>query len=162
MGKYRLLGVVAVVSLALDQWTKWLVHSRFRVGESIELLDPVFALTYVRNKGAAFGILQTASAEFREPFFLLVPIVAIVAIGVLYYRLKPEQKYSALAFSLILSGAVGNFIDRARLGFVVDFLDVHWKEVYHWPAFNIADSCIVVGVGLLFLLSFKAENASRY
>lgn len=159
-GKYGVLALVAVVSLILDQWTKWLVHTRFRVGESWEILDPVFALTYVRNKGAAFGILQTASPAFREPFFLLVPVIAIGVISYLYYRLKEHQKFSALALALVLSGAIGNLIDRIRFGFVIDFLDAHWKEVYHWPAFNVADSCIVVGVGILFVLSFRDPEKS--
>lgn len=156
--KYGILALVSVVSLVLDQWTKWLVHTRFRVGESVDLIDPILALTYVRNKGAAFGILQTASASFREPFFMLVPIIAIGVIGYLYYKLENDQRFSALALSLVLSGAIGNLIDRIRLGYVVDFVDVHWREVYHWPAFNVADSCIVVGVGILFLQSFQAPK----
>ncbi len=156
--KYGILALVSVVSLVLDQWTKWLVHTRFRVGESLDLIDPILALTYVRNKGAAFGILQTANEAFRQPFFLLVPVVAIFVIGYLYYKLENDHKLSALALSLVLSGAIGNLIDRVRLGYVVDFVDVHWKEVYHWPAFNVADSCIVVGVGILFLQSFQASK----
>jgi signal peptidase II len=159
--KYGLLAWVGTLTLVLDQWTKWLVHSRFRVGETYDLIDPVLALTYVRNKGAAFGILQTANPAFREPFFFIVPVVAISVISYLFYRLEERQKVSALALSLVLSGAVGNLVDRARLGFVVDFVDIHWKEVYHWPMFNVADSCIVVGVSLLFLLSFREPGKAK-
>lgn len=159
--KYGILLTLGGVLLIIDQWTKYLVHSRFRVGESIDLIPNLFALTYVRNQGAAFGILQTASPAFREPFFLLVPVIAISVISYLYYKLEEGQKLSAVALSLVLSGAIGNLIDRARFGFVVDFLDAHWKEVYHWPAFNVADSCIVVGVGILFFQSFKAPAESK-
>lgn len=158
--RYGLLSVVLTVSLVLDQWTKWLVDSSFRVGESLSLIEPILALTYVRNKGAAFGILQTASPGFRDPFFVLVPLLAISVISYLYYRLEKDQQLSAFALSLVLSGAVGNLLDRIRLGYVIDFLDIHWKEVYHWPAFNVADSCIVVGVGILFFQSFWTPKSS--
>jgi signal peptidase II len=159
--KYGILSFVAFITLVLDQWTKWLVHTRFRVGESLSLIEPFLALTYVRNKGAAFGILQTADPRFRDPFFLLVPLVAISVISYLYYRLEKGQRLSAMALSLVLAGAFGNLLDRVRLGYVIDFVDVHWYDVYHWPAFNVADSCIVVGVGILFLLSFRAPQAAH-
>lgn len=157
-GKWGYLTVLGGVLLVIDQWTKELIHSRFRVGESLTLIDPVLAFTYVRNKGAAFGILQTANPSFRDTFFMIIPVAAISVISYLYYKLEAGQRLQSLALSLILSGAVGNLIDRLRLGFVVDFVDVHWREVYHWPAFNVADSCIVVGVGILFLQSFLAPQ----
>lgn len=152
--KWIILSVVFVDTLILDQLTKWAIHSRFKVGESVDLIQSFLALTYVRNKGAAFGILQTADPRFREPFFLVIPLIAIGIISYLYYRLEPEKKASAVALSLILSGAVGNLIDRVRFGYVIDFVDAHWNDVYHWPAFNVADSCIVVGVGILLVLSY--------
>jgi signal peptidase II len=159
--KYGMLAFVGVFSVVIDQWTKWAVHSRFRVGESIALIDPLLALTYVRNKGAAFGILQTANPAFRDPFFMLVPVIAISVISYLYYRLEKGQRLAAFALSLVLSGAVGNLIDRVRLSYVIDFVDVHWYEVYHWPAFNVADSCIVVGVIILFLQSFQQPAKAK-
>ncbi|MBI4405476.1 MAG: signal peptidase II [Deltaproteobacteria bacterium] len=151
--KYGILSVVVTIILVLDQYTKHLVHSRFRWGESLPIFDEFFALTYVRNTGAAFGLFQKAPAILREPFFIAVPIIAMFVIVVLFIRLSRDQKMTAMALSLILSGAVGNLIDRLRFGFVIDFLDFHWKEVYHWPAFNVADSAIVIGVSLIFLLS---------
>jgi signal peptidase II len=152
-GRYRLLGTIAPLVVILDQWTKYLVHTRFRWGESIEILGSFFALTYVRNSGAAFGLLHRAPPQFRDPFFIVVPIVALIVIFVIYVRLTREQKLTAWALSLIVGGALGNLVDRLRFGYVIDFLDFHWKEVYHWPAFNVADSCIVVGVSLMFLQS---------
>ncbi len=159
--KYGILALVGVISLVADQWTKWMVHSRFRVGESLSLIDPVLALTYVRNKGAAFGILQTANPAFRDPFFMLVPVVAISVISYLYYKLEQGQRLAAFALALVLSGAIGNLIDRLRLSYVIDFMDVHWYEVYHWPAFNVADSCIVVGVCILFVQSFRQPAPAK-
>lgn len=156
--KWALLAAVLVPTLALDQWTKWLVHTRFRVGETLPLIDGFFSLTYIRNQGAAFGLLHTASPAFREPFFMAVPVIAVCVMSVLYYRLEAGQKCTALALALVISGAIGNFIDRMRLGYVIDFLDAHWHEAYHWPAFNVADSCIVGGVILLFLLSLKPTS----
>ena len=148
-----LFGVCSSV-IVLDQWTKRLIYSRFRWGESIAVWDSLFALTYVRNTGAAFGLMHNAPAYIRDPFFIIVPSVALFIIFVVFAKLNEKQKITATALSLILGGAVGNLIDRVRFGYVVDFLDFHWKEVYHWPAFNVADSCIVVGVTYLFIQSF--------
>lgn len=153
--KYLILASIFFPVIILDQWTKHVIHTGFRWGESRPIWESFFALTYVRNSGAAFGILHRAPSWFRDPFFLAVSLIALVVIVFLFIRLTLSQKSVIVALSLILGGAVGNLIDRLRFGFVIDFLDFHWKEVYHWPSFNVADSCIVVGVGLLFLNSLK-------
>ena len=148
MSRYRILSIIAVVILILDQATKLYVDANFRLHESVPVIDNVFHLTYVRNKGAAFGILSDSAV--RIPFFIGVSIVAML--GILWYirRIRSDQKLALAALSLIFSGAFGNLIDRIRLGEVIDFLDVFWRH-YHWPAFNIADSAITVGVTLLFI-----------
>ena len=148
MSRYRTLSIIAVVILVLDQATKLYVDANFRLHESVPVIDNVFHLTYVRNKGAAFGILSDSAV--RIPFFIGVSIVAML--GILWYirRIRSDQKLALAALSLIFSGAFGNLIDRIRLGEVIDFLDVFWRH-YHWPAFNIADSAITVGVTLLFI-----------
>lgn len=148
--KYWILGVVAPFFLALDQWTKGLVLEKFQLGETLQLTS-FFNLTYVRNTGAAFGILSDAHPEFRVPFFTAVPLIALVTIGYIFKKLKPEENRLALALALVVSGAIGNFIDRIKYGYVVDFLDFHWNYEAHFPAFNVADSAICVGVGLLML-----------
>jgi len=157
--RFRLLGLVTAVMLLLDQGTKYLVDSRFAYGESISLLDNFFHLTYVRNKGAAFGIL--ANSSFRIPFFILVSLVALG--GILWYlrRVSEQQRLIHWALALIFSGALGNLIDRVRLGEVIDFLDAHWYQ-YHWPAFNVADSAITIGVGLLLLDIWREERARKH
>jgi lipoprotein signal peptidase len=153
--KYRILAIVVPLVLVLDQWTKHLIHSRYRLGETWDLFPSIFAFTYVRNQGAAFSLLNDAPAYFRDPFFLIVPLVALLAISYLYSRLRDSQRVVAFGLSLVAGGAIGNLIDRLRYGYVVDFIDWHWKEVYHWPRFNIADSCIVVGVALLLIDSWR-------
>jgi signal peptidase II len=148
MSRYTTLAIVTLVILALDQATKLYVDANFRLHETLPVIDDVFHLTYVRNKGAAFGIL--ADSAVRIPFFISVSIVAML--GILWYinRIRNSQKLALIALSLIFSGAFGNLIDRIRLGEVIDFLDVFWRS-YHWPAFNVADSAITVGVTLLFI-----------
>jgi signal peptidase II len=155
--KYVILAVIVVITLILDQWTKQLVHTDFRWGESRSIIPSFFSLTYVRNTGAAFGLLHRAPAYFRDPFFIIVPVIALFVIGFVLFRLESNQKTTAVALSLIVGGAIGNLIDRLRFGFVVDFMDFYWKD-YHWPAFNVADAAIVVGVSLMFLQSFKQGN----
>jgi len=157
--KFFLILVSAL--LIADQWTKYLIHSRFRLGESLVLIEHLFAFTYVRNYGAAFGFLNNAPAAFREPFFLAIPILALVFLFYMLYRMEDHKTYTVVALCMIISGAVGNLIDRLRFGYVIDFIDVHWKEFYHWPAFNIADSCIVVGVTILFIESFMSDMKVR-
>lgn len=159
--KLAILLIPSITTIVLDQWTKQLVLQKFQWGESVSVIESFFALTYVRNTGAAFGFMQNAPSYFRDPFFIVVPVVALFIIFFVFLRLKKEQVYTATALSLILGGAIGNLIDRVRFGYVVDFLDFHWKEVYHWPAFNVADSCIVVGVSFLFISSFFQEKSQN-
>jgi len=165
---YFFISIVLV--MILDQWTKLLVLSHFEYGESVLMIKEFFSLTYVRNTGAAFGFLASANPAFRVPFFLAVPIIAMVILGFLYRDLPQSARWRSLALGLVTGGAIGNLIDRVRLGFVVDFLDFHFKNVYYFPAFNIADSSICVGVGILLLSTMSkttqrdtrdASNASR-
>lgn len=157
--KFLILGALLPIFVVLDQWTKILVLHRFALGESIAVIPGYFNLTYVRNTGAAFGLLAQAHPSFRVPFFLLVPVAALAAIGYIFWKIHPKDFKLATALSLVMSGALGNLIDRARLGYVVDFLDFHWQYQAHFPAFNVADSAISVGVCILMVdLFFKEED----
>ncbi len=156
--RYGVLLAVTLVVGALDQWTKHLVLQSFRLYESVPILDGLFNLTYVRNKGAAFGLL--ADSDWRRPFFIAVTLVACAFILGYLHRLEDERKLAALSLALIFAGALGNLIDRIRFGEVIDFLDVYWRQ-YHWPAFNVADSAITVGVGLLLLDMWRHDRQSR-
>lgn len=156
---YLLFGITTVV-LVIDQITKYFIYSRFRLGESIPVIPSLFSITYVRNTGAAFGLFYKAPSWFRDPFFIVVPLVALTVITVLLLSVPKEKRLPQVGLSLIFSGAIGNLIDRIRFGYVVDFLDCFWKE-HHWPAFNVADSCIVVGVGIVLVLSFFDDKKKK-
>ena len=151
--KYGSLIAVSTGILALDQWTKQLIHTRFRWGESLSVIPNFFSITYVRNKGAAFGLFNAAPPEFREPFFMIVPVLILFMLILFFVFLKEQKRILVVPLTLIISGAIGNLIDRAKHGYVVDFLDFYWKQ-WHYPAFNVADSAIVVGVSLLLLLEY--------
>ncbi len=156
--RYRLLLIVSLSILLLDQATKLYIDSAFRLHESVTVLENFFHITYVRNKGAAFGIF--ADSAFRIPFFITISIIAVGGLLWYYRKLTPEQKWLQYGVSLILSGAVGNLIDRVRFGEVIDFLDVHWYR-HHWPAFNVADSAITVGVAILIIDMWFEERRKK-
>ncbi len=144
--------------VAFDQITKIYVQSKFYLGESISVIDGFFNFTYVQNPGAAFGFLANSPAVFRDNFFLIIPPIAMGIIIYFLKSVKSSDKIQVLALSMVFGGAVGNYIDRIRVGYVIDFLDFHYKNIYAWPAFNIADSAIVVGIIILFFLSFRKED----
>jgi signal peptidase II len=127
--------------------------------ESRPVVADFFHLTYVRNSGAAFGLLARHNAAFLRLFFPVVTILAVVIL-LLYFKHTPPQHVLTLSgICLIIGGAIGNGIDRLWLGQVIDFLDVFW-QTYHWPAFNVADSAICVGVGCLLLDAFLRPSPS--
>ena len=134
--------------LLLDQATKAMVASRMTLFSSAPVLPGLFHITLVRNKGALFGLLQDLPDPYRSTLFTVVPVLAIVLMLVFQYRTTIRDLATQTGLALILGGAFGNLVDRLRLGYVVDFLDVFLGE-HHWPAFNVADSCISVGVVLL-------------
>ncbi len=141
---------VGLVILALDQATKLLALSRLSLGVPVAVVDGLFALTLVMNPGLAFGFLGAVPPGWRWVVALL-SLVALCALALLAVRLLPGGGWpAALALGLIFGGAVGNLIDRWRFGAVVDFIDVYWRG-FHWPAFNVADSAISIGVALLAL-----------
>jgi signal peptidase II len=144
----RLLLVVAPLLLVVDQLSKLYIDRNFLLGESVTVLENFFHITYIRNKGAAFGILS--GSPWRVPFFVTIGVIACAALLWYLYSTRPDQKLLQIALVMVFSGAIGNIIDRVRLSEVIDFIDVHWYQ-YHWPAFNIADSAITVGVGLMIL-----------
>ena len=156
--KYKILTLLTVLVVVLDQVTKSMILQRFGLGMTIPVIPNYFNLTYVQNQGAAFGFLAQSDPSFRVPFFMIVPTIALVSIGVIFRRLPDGDLKMASALSLVVAGALGNLIDRLALGFVVDFLDFHWQWGYHFPAFNVADSAICIGVGLLMLDLFQKDK----
>lgn len=145
---YTLLLITASSVVISDQITKLYIDAVMLPHQSIEVIRNYFHITYVRNPGGAFGLLAGAGIGVVRPLLLGLSSVAIILILLIYRTIPRGRLLSRLAFALIVGGAVGNLIDRIHLDEVIDFLDVHWYH-YHWPAFNIADSAITTGVGIL-------------
>ncbi|GAB7025626.1 signal peptidase II [Geotalea toluenoxydans] len=156
--KYIAFTAISVLLIIIDQLTKLYIDRVMDLHSSITVIENFFNITYMRNKGAAFSFLSNFS--YRIPFFILVSVVAILVILSVVYRLRPDQKFAVVSLALIFAGALGNLIDRVRLGEVIDFLDVHWYR-HHWPAFNVADSAICVGVFLLAVDMYLEERRQK-
>lgn len=149
---------IAGVILVLDQLTKAIVLERLSPGVMVPLIDGFLALTLVLNPGLAFGLLGGLPRPWRWVVVTLSLAALLVLARVAMRVLTPETVSDRTAIGLIFGGAVGNLIDRARFGAVVDFIDVHYRD-WHWPAFNVADSAITVGVVLLALRLLTGASA---
>lgn len=148
---------VIFVVIVADQLTKMLVVDAMHLYESREIIAGFFNLVYVTNKGAAFSLLADVDAPWRHYFFLGIGSAALVGLSIAYWNLRNITSLYSWSLALIAGGAAGNLIDRIRFGAVIDFLDFYVGN-YHWPAFNVADSAICVGVGLfLFINIFETR-----
>jgi signal peptidase II len=154
--RIRLAVVAALTVLVLDQVTKAIVARTMTVYESIPLL-PFFSLTYVRNTGAAFGLLGELPSTVRLPLFVAVTVGAVWALVSYLREVRPNESLIALALGGILGGAAGNLVCRLRFHEVVDFLHLHYGG-FDWPMFNVADSAITVGVAIVLLHSLRAAR----
>ena len=155
----RFLVIVTAV-VASDQLTKLWIMKSLSLYESLEIVPGFFSLTYLTNKGAAFGFLAGQTGAWRHYLFLALGTVALVVIVIAWSRLRHAHMLYSFSLPLIGGGALGNLIDRVRLGSVVDFLDV-FIGTHHWPAFNVADACISTGITCLVLLELKRIISSR-
>ncbi len=142
--------IVAGAAAAADQAIKLTVASRFHLGESIALIPGYLSITYIRNRGAVFGVLASHPGDFIPVFFIATTLGALAFVFYLYRYSPSAHAYGRHALMLIFGGGLGNLVDRIAYGEVIDFIDVYYGS-YHWPAFNLADSCISVGVALLAL-----------
>ena len=176
-GKWAVLAVLFTLLVLLDQGTKFLAVDRlttvFQQHGQVGLVEklggffthrhleaqttrgytvwaPAWRMVYVENPGAAFSFLSGAPEGLRQAFFPLITVLAVVVVLAYYRRLRQDQRYYQLALSMLLAGAVGNFLDRLARGYVIDFVDWYVGR-HHWPPFNVADSLIVVGVAMLLL-----------
>ncbi len=141
---------IAVLIVVLDQATKAMVRAKLPLHDSVTIIPGFLDFTHVRNTGAAFGMLNSVEFEYKALLMVLVALIALGAVASYALTLPPDQRMARFGLALILGGAVGNLIDRATAGFVVDFVDVYWRGVHFW-AFNVADSAITVGVVLMLL-----------
>ncbi len=156
--KAKAMLAALLVTIPLDQGTKWLVATQLTFADRVQVIENFFYITHVRNPGAAFGLFNDGPAEIRLPFFIGVSLVAVLIIASFYRRLAPGDRHASLTLGLILGGAIGNLVDRLVHGEVVDFLHFRLWSGYAWPDFNLADTFIVVGVGLLMLELLATEG----
>ena len=155
--KWKIVSIWVTAIVVVDQLTKAIVDRAMSLHHSIPIIDGFFNLTYIRNTGAAFGIFAGSHEVFRLPFLIGVSILAIGFILVMLKRLRDGETGLATALGFILGGAFGNLIDRIFYGEVIDFLDVYWSQ-YHWPAFNVADSFITVGVTITLFCLIRSRG----
>jgi signal peptidase II len=141
---------IAVLVVALDQVTKALVSARMTLGESIPLIDGLLSFTYIRNTGIAFGMFNDGTGGLKMAILTATTVLALGFLIWLLGDLSPRDRIGGAALGLVAGGAIGNLVDRLRLGEVVDFIDVYWRT-HHWPFFNAADSAITVGVTALLV-----------
>jgi signal peptidase II len=159
--KLRILFVVLLTALPLDQFCKLAVESRLAYGERVAVIDGFFYLTHARNPGAAFGLFASMATDGRLIGFAIVSLIAICVIAAFYHRLAPGDRVQSLGLSLVLAGAGGNLIDRIWRNEVVDFLHFRLWTGYAWPDFNVADVCIVMGVAALITDLLSREAMAR-
>ena len=153
--KYSRLAIIALLVVAADQITKYMVLESMPLFHSIPVIPGFFDLTHIHNPGGAFGFLSGQSSHLQRLIFLLVSSLAIGLILYFYIKTPPSFRFLSIGLALVFSGAIGNLIDRVRMGKVVDFLDFYIGNL-HWPAFNIADSAVSVGMFIfLYHLLFK-------
>lgn len=137
----------------LDQITKWVIAQNIILHTSVSVIPGFFNLTHIRNKGAVFGFLAQTESPLVKNFLLLASLVALCVVIYYFLKIPSSQKFLKLSLSIILAGAMGNMVDRVGRGYVIDFLDFYVKK-WHWPSFNVADSCVTVGAFLLIYLIF--------
>ena len=141
---------VPIVIVVLDQLTKAVVRSTLPLHASVTVIPGLMDFTHVRNSGAAFGILNTADFPFKTVLIGLIAVAALVGVGMYAASLAHHEIMARVGLALIIGGAAGNLIDRVVIGSVVDFVDVYWRTHHFW-AFNVADSAITVGAGVMIL-----------
>ncbi len=162
MKRIPYLALTATI-IILDAWTKWLIAARIDLHEAIPVIRNLFQIVHVRNTGAAFGIGANADSRL-VPILLNLGAIAVFFVVVVYaWRAAVTDRVLQTGLHLILGGAIGNLLDRFRFGYVIDFLDVYVAfggREHHWPAFNVADAAICIGIGLLFLDMRKKPEES--
>ncbi|QPJ63829.1 MAG: signal peptidase II [Candidatus Nitronauta litoralis] len=158
--KFLSLFLLSNVLIILDQFSKRWVQGYIPENHSLPIIEGFFSFTHIRNPGVAFGIFASNTSNAKIPLFIIFSIIAILAILVFYFQTPRDHKVTLTGLILLFSGAIGNLIDRIMYHEVVDFLDFY-IEGMHFPAFNIADSCITIGVGLMFIDLFKKDQAAK-
>ena len=154
--RLKAYGAAAAV-FALDRLAKWIVEMRVSPADTYTVIPGFFDIVRAQNRGVAFGLLNESTFQWRTSLLVLVSIVAVVVVGAIVWKVRQIDPLSLWGYALILGGAAGNLFDRILSGRVTDFLDFYFRD-YHWPAFNVADSALVVGCGLLLLDMLRPQR----
>ncbi len=149
-------GLAAAV-FALDRLTKWIVEARVSVFDVYRVIPGFFDIVHSQNRGVAFGLMNDSHSAWRSVVLIVFSAAALIVVATLLWRPSRLDRLSATGLSLILGGAAGNLFDRIVWGRVTDFLEFYIHDL-HWPTFNVADSCIVIGSGLLLLDLLKPKR----
>ena len=153
--KFLILFSVAGLVVILDQATKWMISSSLAYYEEVKVIPGFFNLIYIHNPGGAFGIFAKNQGNLQSMLFILIAVAAMGLVLYLYKNTPSEYPVLSVGLALIFGGALGNMIDRLRLGEVIDFIDIYISHL-HWPAFNIADSAISIGMVIFgFYILFR-------
>jgi len=158
---FVIIALIAAAVIALDQYTKYLICANLGLYGRIEVIPGYLDIIHIRNSGVAFGFLKDFGTQYETLSLIGVAAVAVFLLGFLISQVRRDQKLQAFSLALILGGAIGNIIDRFRLGEVVDFVDAQWQGIYHWPAFNVADMGISVGIVLLLADELLLQRLSK-
>jgi signal peptidase II len=153
----RTSAILIALIVALDQYTKSLISSSWHLGETLPIVPDVFSLTYVRNRGGAFGLMANLPEAWRVAVFVVFALATVSALVWMVRSTPHRDVLQRFAITAVIGGAAGNLYDRIRFGEVVDFLDVYYRD-WHWPAFNVADSFISCGVVLLLIGSLRRSR----
>ncbi|HWZ45272.1 MAG TPA: signal peptidase II [Candidatus Saccharimonadales bacterium] len=158
MRKYHIL--IAALIVLFDRLTKFMVSDRISLHDSVDVVPGLFRLTHVQNRGAAFGLFAESPSEWKVAILILFSVAALAVVSALLWKNGNAMNPTAIALSLVFGGALGNLWDRVVDRHVIDFLDFYYGA-HHWPAFNIADSAIVVGAVLLLAEIFMAPQEEK-
>ncbi|MDD3225524.1 MAG: signal peptidase II [Clostridium sp.] len=148
--------LIVIITNIIDRLTKIVASGSLKGGNDIVIIRNIFDFSYVENRGAAWGVMQ-------NKINILLIVTIIVVAGIIYFLLKykPKNRLERISLGLIIGGALGNMYDRAVYGYVVDFIDFHYKDVYSFPVFNFADMCVVVGTALLIFHLIKEDSNEK-
>ena len=159
--RFKIFLITSVIVIGVDHLTKWIIRSTMHLNQTINVIGDFFTISFIYNTGIAFGIFNKTHSTAKTPILIIVSIIALAIILYIFYSLPKDIKLSGLSMGLIFGGAIGNLIDRTIRGKVVDFFDVDFFDINiprlgihmtRWPTFNVADSAVLVGIIILFII----------
>jgi signal peptidase II len=162
--RVRTFLIISVSVVAVDHLVKWVIRSTMHLNQTIEVLGDFFTLSFILNSGIAFGLFDSHPSPYKAPLLIFVSLAALGVILYIFVSLPPDIRLAGVSMGLVFGGAIGNIIDRVVRGEVVDFLDVDFPDIIipalnihmtRWPTFNIADSCVLVGIVMLLVIIIR-------